>query len=507
MSLQGALSIAESGLDNISRGFGVVSQNVSNASTPGYTREVAQQSSATAGGVGMGVRTLPTTRDLNTQLQAETFTQAAFVSGLQTTQTALQGIDSVQGTPGGSSDLASLVGALQDAFSTLQTAPDSQTQQSKVVAVAQSLSAQVNALSTSFTKARQDAHDNIVTDIGTLNNALATIGTQSDAIIRLKAMGQSTADLENQRDAAMNTVANLVDTKFLEQPNGDMLVITSGGVQLPVHGISTPLTVTGANLAPGASYPTSVPKIMLGGSDVTGQLTGGSIGASIALRDSTLPSYQAGLDEFAETLSTRFDQQGLTLFTDPTGAVPVAGGTPAQATYVGYSAIVQVNPAVIATPSLVRDGTAVVAGSPTGASPFTPNPAGGPSGFTGMITRVLSYALGTQAQDSVAQPAPTVSGLGPTGTIAMPFAAPTDLAGFAAALVGAQGADSGQTTSDLASAQSVHASLQSKLDAIGAVSIDTEMSTMVGLQNAYGANARVITAVQSMWQSLMTMVP
>jgi flagellar hook-associated protein FlgK len=29
------------------------------------------------------------------------------------------------------------------------------------------------------------------------------------------------------------------------------------------------------------------------------------------------------------------------------------------------------------------------------------------------------------------------------------------------------------------------------------------MSTMIGLQNAYAANARVITAIQSMWTSLL----
>ena len=124
---------------------------------------------------------------------------------------------------------------------------------------------------------------------------------------------------------------------------------------------------------------------MLGGQDVTQQLTGGQIGGNIALRDSTLPTIQANLDEFAQNLSSRFAAQGLTLFSDGGGNVPSGGGTPAQAGYIGYANEIQVDPAVLATPSLVRDGTTAIAGSPTGASAFTPNPPGGPAGFTGMI--------------------------------------------------------------------------------------------------------------------------
>jgi flagellar hook-associated protein 1 FlgK len=34
------------------------------------------------------------------------------------------------------------------------------------------------------------------------------------------------------------------------------------------------------------------------------------------------------------------------------------------------------------------------------------------------------------------------------------------------------------------------------------VSVDDQMSKMVALQNAYTANARIITAVQAMWTEL-----
>ena len=83
---------------------------------------------------------------------------------------------------------------------------------------------------------RQTAQDNIVAEVSTLNSTLGTIGGLSDKIVELKAEGQSTADLENQRDAAVATLSQLVNVKVLEQPNGDVLITTTAGLTLPTHG-------------------------------------------------------------------------------------------------------------------------------------------------------------------------------------------------------------------------------------------------------------------------------
>jgi flagellar hook-associated protein 1 len=166
-----------------------------------------------------------------------------------------------------------------------------------------------------------------------------------------------------------------------------------------------------------------------------------------------------------------------------------------------------VNPLVAQTPQLVVDGTGAVAGSATGASAFTPNPSDGPAGFTEMITRVLDYALGADAQPGVAQAPPQVSGLGPSGTLSAGFGAPTDLASQAAAVTGAEAQQSSAVTGQLSTEQAVQTSLQSTLAAGSSVSIDTEMSLMIVLQNAYGATAKVMTAVQSMFNQLLQGMP
>src|ERR1700733_15119749 len=100
MGLDSALSIASGGLANINSQFQLISQNVANAATPGYAVEVSTQEAITADGVGLGVHTGAATLQIDQALQASVMQQNAVVTGGQTTQTALQAIDSVLGTPG-----------------------------------------------------------------------------------------------------------------------------------------------------------------------------------------------------------------------------------------------------------------------------------------------------------------------------------------------------------------------------------------------------------------------
>lgn len=493
MGLDGALAIASGGLTNINRQLALVSQNVANASTPEYAAEISTQSALTADGVGLGVHSGPATRLVDAGLQASVFNENAAVSGLETRQTALKTIDAVQGTPGQDNNIASLLANVQDQFSTLLNDPANQAQQSQVISAGQALARQINTLSTTYSAQRQAAQSSIVSQLGSLDSTLDNIGTLNRQIIAARSIGHSTADLENERDAAVQTLSQLVSVKTLVQPNGDMLVMTSAGLMLPTHDAASQLVTSDASIGTGSWYPGGgVPAITLGGADVTGQFQGGSIGANIELRDSTLPTCQAELDEFAQNLASRFAGQGLALFTDPTGAVPVSAGPPVQSGYVGFAATIQVNPAVQTDPSLVRDGTAA---PPTGLA-----------GYAGLIQNVLDYTFGPEQSPGVPQPPSHTSGLGPSGTLNAPYAAPPTLGNIAATLVAAQAQESASTSNQLGTAQAVQSTLADKLAAGSGVSMDAEMSNMISLQNAYGANARVFSTVEAMWTQLLNSV-
>jgi flagellar hook-associated protein 1 len=507
MSLAGALSIASGSLANINAQLGLVSNNIANAATPDYSTETANQESLVAGTQSMGVQSEATSRAINLALQQSLFQQDTTVSGLTTTTTNLQNIDALQGTPGAGNDLSSLVGKVQDAFSTLLGDPSNASQQSATISAASNLTNGINTLSDAYTQQRQAVQSDVISAVSNMNTDLVQIGSLSDKIISAKVAGQSTADLENQRDAAVHSLSGILSIKTLVQPNGGLIVTTASGTQLPTSASTGTVQTSSVTIGAGATYANGqIPPITLNGIDITSQIQGGQLGSDITLRDTTLPTFQGELDEFSNNLATRFQAQGLTLFSDPNGNVPAGGGPPVQSTYVGFSSEIQVNPAVIADPSLVRDGTQSIGGSATGASAFTTNPAGGPAGFVTLINRVLDYAMGAQAQSGVAQPAGATSGLGPDGTLSAPYAASATLVDNATAVVSAQAAVSAAASSQLTTEQAVQTTLSTNMTAVSGVNMDTQMSLMIELQNAYGANARIISTVQSMFNQLLAVV-
>jgi flagellar hook-associated protein 1 FlgK len=482
MSLASALSIATGGLANVTSQLAVVSQNVSNANTAGYTLEIGRQTALSADGMPLGVLTGPTVRSVNTALQAEAWQQDATVAGMTVTSQALSAIDAAQGTPGDGDDLASLTGALSDAFTTLSADPSSSAEQTAVVTAASNLTSAINSLAQAVGTQRQSANDSVIREISQLNTALASIGTLSTQISALSNQGTSTAALEDQRDAAMSTVAQLTGASFLTQSDGSVQVILPSGTTLPTDDTAN-LQLDESQLMPQFA----ARRVTLDGQDITSQLTAGSIGANLALRDTAMPTVQAELDEFSHDLATQFSAAGLQLFTNGSATVALAATTPpVQAGYVGLANTIQVNPAVTADPSLVQQGTS---GTVIDTSDQT------------VIDTVLKQAFGPTSAASA--PAPQVHGLGPSGTLSAPFSKPRTLADFASDIASAQSSASSDASASLTTAQAAQTTLNNSVAAVSGVSVDTEMSTMIGLQNAYAANARVITAVQSMWTSLL----
>jgi flagellar hook-associated protein 1 FlgK len=501
MTIQSAIGIASSGLLSVTQALAVTSQNVANASTPSYGVESAAPSALSGGGAGLGVANGPTTRDVDLSLEATVFAQNGEVAAQQTTSDALSQIDATQGTTAAGNDLASQVAAVSNAFETLSGDPANAAEQAAVVAAASTLTTSINATANAYQSGRQAAQNAIVTEVATLNTTLSTIGTLSQQIITAQSQGLSTADLANQRDAAESAASQLAGINFLTQANGGVVAL-AGGNQIDLQATTGPFAIAEATLGAGST----APPLTLDGQDVTSSVTSGQIGANLTLRDTTLPAAQAGLDEFTQTLASRFANQGLTLFTNPAGAVPAGGGTPVQSTYIGFANVVQVNPAVLANNALVRDGTNSVIAGTGGAAAFTPNPTGGPTGFNTLINNVLNYALGANAQAGTAQTAPNSTGLGADGNISLNYQTSNTIGGFAANLVSAQSVAVNDASSALTTGTSLQSTLQAKLQSGSGVSIDTELSNLIILQNAYGANAKVLTALESVWTDLYTAV-
>lgn len=509
MSLQSSLSITVSGLSNINRQLAVVSQNVANAETPGYTRKERLQESVVADGIAMGVRTGAQARFMDEALRADIARRDASLAGLTARESLLRTIEAAHGAAAQADSLGNLVGALQGGFAILQVDPTNAGQRSDIVLKADALARRINGVANTVNRVRQEAQDGIVDGVARLNDALTAIADLTISIKSATMMNRDTADLEDLRDQQMNIAAELIDARFVKHADGGLSAFTATGVMLPLDG-KRHVETSGAVMGPQAyANGGGIPPITLAGVDVTASIRGGRIGALLDMRDNTLPAYQAQLDEFAQKLAHRFEQQGLRLFVRPGAVDPVPAPSatpPTQAPYVGFAQVIAVNPDIIADPRLIRDGTHALSIAGGDLVDFTPNPAGGPQGFTGLLNRVVDFVFGTEAAPGVPHDPFIITGQGPTGGITLSDLPDIGLGAFAGNIVASQTADRARFSTQIARDGAVRDLLFQRLVDESGVNVDKEMSNMIILQNAYAANARVIAAVQNMWDALLASV-
>jgi flagellar hook-associated protein 1 FlgK len=98
------------------------------------------------------------------------------------------------------------------------------------------------------------------------------------------------------------------------------------------------------------------------------------------------------------------------------------------------------------------------------------------------------------------------NGLGASGTLNAGFGASATLGDYAVALSASQAADSAAATSASSDAKDTQSALSSTLQTETGVDMDSQLSLMIELQNAYGANAKIISTIQNMFTSLLQAV-
>ncbi len=506
MSLDAAFSIARSGLAATQRALAQASQNIANAGTEGYTRKTVSNVSADYAGQPLGVRSAEARREVDLALLAERDGRGAAAAAASARESLLAGIEAVQGRPEDATSLGNALGSLREAFTTLRANPADPELARAALNAAQSVANRMQDAGQAIQTARQQAQDGIVTEVGRANDALRQIAELTRLISANRGAGRTTADLEDKRDLAISTLSETLPVRPLRQPDGGLVLMGRNGLTLPLPSAGEDILATDAAVAgPSSYYGTggSLPGVRIGPLDVTRRILGGRLGEYVALRDQVLPRMQAEIDVSAVELAGRLDAQGLRLFTDASGNIPdrtlgyVGGG------YAGFAQAIRVNSAVENNPAALRNGTHVVVAVTGGPSAFTPNPAGGPAGFVTLLDRVLDHSLGSTAADGNPWPGFPSAGLGPDGSLTSAIANARNLEDYATQLVRVHTQARAEATTAKDNATSMQQGIAARISKQSGVDSDAEMAAMVQLQNAYAANARVMSTAQAMWDALM----
>lgn len=618
MGLSSSLATAMAGLRANQAALSIISGNVANAQTPGYVTQKATQIEVTSGSDGASVLTTGVDRELDRFVQSQLRTETSGGAYADQIGNILGQLQSVYGTPGGDGSLESAFNSFTTALQALSANPGNQSAQSVALNAAQSLAANLNKTTQGIQSLRSNAEQDIATSTDKANGLMAQIAQLNIQLQGMKPSDPVAATLMDQRDAAINDLAKLVDVHVITDNSNQASVFTTQGIQLVGGGLASAFQFSSPGALNATALYNSNPlksgvgalKIQMpNGSSIDvvagNLLSSGQIAADLKLRDQTLVQAQTQVDQMAATLASSlsdlttpgtavagppsgFDvdisnvlpgntinltytdtttnakqQISIVNVTDP-AALPLTNAANANPLQVGVdftggmAAIVSAlntalgsrhlqfsNPAgstlrvtddgsglvKVNAASATRTITQLASGNPqlplfTDAGAFYTGEIRGTglqmTGLAGRITvnaalladptklSIYNTSPPTQAGDTTRTDflynqltATTFSyspqtGLGSTGQ-----AFQATIGGYLQQFISQQGNASTLATQLQQGQKVVVSTLQQKFDSTAAVSIDTEMSNLIAVQNTYAANAHIMSVVQSMMNTLL----
>lgn len=453
MSVTSFLGIARSAMLAHQQAMDVTAHNIANAQTPGYSRQRLNLTAVApqvlpSGTIGRGVTTDGIQRARSEFYDATYRRENGLLGNSGTLASILGQVESAFGEPS-DTGLAAALDNLFGAFSDLAADPSNPVVRDAVVQKAQGLISQFHRIDSELTRTAQDAAVQLNADVAQANRLAGQIATLNSRIQELGNSADYTPDLQDQRDQAIDELSALVGVRVLPRDDGTISILAGNTLLVDANRVQT-LAVTGL---PGGGY----------GVTADGGLMDPQAGSLKALTDfttTTLPGIRSQLDQLANALVTEVNtihRTGTTAggatntdFFDPAG---VSAGT------------IRLAPAIAASSSAIAAGTS---GAPGDGS--------------------VAEALGQLA-------AAPVGSLG--GTAMRDFY--TNLT----SAVGSAVNDAGNNR-DIQQALVDRSALERS--SVAGVSIDEEMTVLIGQQHAYAAAARLVAVADEMVQELMKLI-
>jgi len=435
-------------------GIAVTSHNIANATTPGYSRQGAMFAASTplvtpSGllGTGVDVAGISRMRDAFIDQQSRDVNQSMSDASMQN-----QILTQVQATFNEPSDTA-LSGVLTKFFNSWQSLavnPEDNSSRNAVLQSAGQLAQSFHTINGQLTQLRASLQDDVnakITKINTLTSQLSALDLQ---ITNAAALGNTDSDAMDQRDEKLQELSGLINIQVSYDTRGSMTVSAGGSVIASGAG--------SVALQSGVQGNQIVVQAGAGGPNIS--VSGGELGGVLTMYNATIPDALGQLDQVAGALIARVNQihqAGFGLGTPPPTGNAFFSGTGA--------ADIAVDPNIAANAGLI---------------------AASGDGTPGDNTTALAIA-GVQTEKLM------------NGNSA-------SIGQFYNNMVSALGSSVDSTDNQAKQQQAVLTGLQNQQSSVAGVSLDEEMTNLITYQNGYSAAAKVIAAVDSMFQTILTMV-
>jgi len=312
MGLASALNNSITGLRITQSQLEVVSNNIANVDSVGYSRRKLNVVQQLSGATTTGARIDGVTRQLQTQVQKQLRLETAGAAFTDVRARYADELDRLFGTPGEPGSLDGAVNSFAGALQALTANPADYTARSQVLTNAQALASQLNGMAQDVQRLRASAESEIAAGVDKVNGLLDRIRTADSKLFGNGLVDSTAPGLLDERDSAMTELAALVDIRTVSDGNGKLTIFTTGGLQL--YGAGAVRLSFDARGGIGAqSLFTANPatrgvgtiRVGSAGVDVIagGLFRSGSIAAEIEMRDKVLVEAQTQLDDLAAGLA------------------------------------------------------------------------------------------------------------------------------------------------------------------------------------------------------------
>jgi flagellar hook-associated protein 1 FlgK len=306
------LSTAVSGLLAFQRNLSTIGHNISNVNTEGYSRQSVDMSARTPiqsanGFIGTGVDIDSVRRVYDQFLFDQVTSRSSSYHQLDTLQTMASSIDDLLG-----SEDAGLSPVLQNFFNALQDVsndPTSIPARQVLISQGETLANRFQSLDQRFTDMR-DLTNNQLDSMTSEINGLASSIAELNASIVLDTgatAGQPPNDLLDKRDVLLNQLSELVSVSTVDNNDGSVNVFVGNGQTLVLGTDASTLATTRSE------YDQSQLEISITGSGgnipISDQLSGGKLGGLLQFRDQILDPAQNSLGRIAISLADTFNTQ------------------------------------------------------------------------------------------------------------------------------------------------------------------------------------------------------
>ena len=480
------LSIARTAIAAHQTAVQVVSQNVANAETEGYSRQRAElvpryPQRFGFGSIGTGVEVANVVRMRNVMLDAAYRREAASAEGFGFRRDALSQIEAIFGEP---SDQA-MSGAL-DAFwaswSDLANNPGSPSAQAVVRQRGIEVASTLNRFASRLAEIDANSRAQLSTTVDEINRLSGQLSDLNKQITTAEVGGNMAPDLRDSRDRVADQLAKLAGARIIPQSNGTLSFLI-GGTAIVDGGSVRPLEVR-------AGQPTSIG--IVGAPDALQQLDG-TLGAIVNVLNTDIPDVRAKLDTLAQGIVNGVNflhTSGWTAAGDALGNANWNVATPPTGSRVNFFDPTRTTAASIAISADVAANAAVVASGSTQNAP----------GDNSLALQIgaLRDGTGIAALQTAMGNAAFTAQVGLTGGATYGDSFRNTVTGIGMQV---RAADNSATAYETLANQA-----ETRRTSVSGVSIDEELTLLMRHQQAFQAASRLVNVADEMAQSLLEMV-